>query len=138
MPRRIFTPRNPGRTAFHNSAVRREHYLNADSVTFDKVVSKEASKDRVVLVDFYADWCQPCKVLSPILEKLTATEAMRTGHSGRVLDLVTVDADTNVELAGKYAISALPTVIAFKDGEPIRMFKGALPEAAVREFISQL
>jgi len=97
-------------------------------------VSKDRAKDKVVLVDFYADWCNPCKMLSPILEELTKDDSVQSG-SGRSLDLVTVDSDVQVQLAMKYKIRSLPTVIAFRDGEPVSQFMGALPEHRVRHFL---
>jgi len=91
----------------------------------------------VVLVDFYAEWCNPCKMISPLLEKLTADATVKTG-SGRSLDLVTVDTDAEFELAGKYQVRALPTVIAFRDGKKVDQFVGALNESAIRQFLGKL
>ncbi|EJD05688.1 thioredoxin-like protein [Fomitiporia mediterranea MF3/22] len=110
--------------------------------TFTKIISKENSSGKIVLVDFYADWCGPCKMLSPILMKLTAPgpegdHTVKTA-SGRPLDLVTVNADEQMALTMEYEISALPTVIAFKDGEQVQKFIGALPEKGVHVFISAL
>jgi len=116
---------------FHSTLRRNEHFLDADSQTFEKAIS---SKDKVVLVDFYADWCNPCKMLSPILEKVTTDPEVKSG-SDRPLDLVTIDTDAQIELAQKYNIRSLPTVMAFKDGEPANRFVGALPEAQVRAFL---
>ncbi|ETW86304.1 thioredoxin-like protein, partial [Heterobasidion irregulare TC 32-1] len=93
--------------------------------------------DRVVLVDFYADWCGPCKTLSPILERITTDESIKSG-SGLPLDLITVDTDAEVALAQQHKIRSLPTVVAFKDGQPVSQFIGALPEAQVRKFIESL
>jgi thioredoxin 1 len=94
-------------------------------------------QDRVVLVDFYADWCNPCKMLSPVLEKLTSGDDATSG-SGLPLDLVTVDTDAQTELAMEYKIRSLPTVIAFQNGKPVSQFMGAMPEGSVRNFISKL
>ncbi|KAG6376234.1 thioredoxin-like protein [Boletus reticuloceps] len=82
-------------------------------------------------------WCRPCKMISPILEKLTGDTNIKTG-SGCSLDLVTVDTDKEFELAQKHQIRSLPTVMAFKDGKPINHFIGALSEGDVRKFIQQL
>ncbi|KIP08908.1 hypothetical protein PHLGIDRAFT_68626, partial [Phlebiopsis gigantea 11061_1 CR5-6] len=97
-----------------------------------------ANKEKVVLVDFYADWCGPCKMISPILERLTSDAEVKTG-SGSALDLVTVDTDAQTSLAQEYkVISSLPTVIAFKDGKPVSQFIGAMPEGSVRNFLKTL
>ncbi|KAI0253549.1 thioredoxin-like protein [Lactifluus subvellereus] len=100
--------------------------------TFGRVTSATRTNERVVLVDFYADWCGPCKVLSPILEKLAEDADVKTG-SGRPIDLVTVDTDEHSALAQKYQVRALPTVVAFRDGQPINQFVGALPESGEDE-----
>jgi putative thioredoxin len=91
----------------------------------------EGSKQTPVIVDFWADWCQPCKTLGPLLEKVT-NEA-----SGSVR-LAKVDVDANPRLAQAFGVQGIPMVIAFKDGRPVSQFTGAVPEAAVRQFISQL
>jgi len=122
---------------FASSARRDEHFLNVDTDGFERAVSKDRAKGKVVLVDFYADWCGPCKMLSPILEKLTKDESMQSG-SGRSLDLVTVDTDTQIQLAKEYNIRSLPTVIAFRDGKPISQFMGALPETGVMNFLKSV
>ncbi|GJF00573.1 thioredoxin-like protein [Phanerochaete sordida] len=123
-----------GRRAFQASSARMVHFLNATPETFKTAV---ANKEKVVLVDFYADWCGPCKMLSPILEKLTDSPEVKSG-SGKALDLVTVDTDQHPTLAQEYAVSSLPTVIAFKDGKPVSKFIGAMPEGSVRNFLSTL
>ncbi|CAL1705289.1 unnamed protein product [Somion occarium] len=123
----------PART-FHSTCRRQDHFLNANAETLLKAVS---NKDKVVLVDFYAEWCNPCKMLSPILEKLTEDSSVKTG-SGKPLDLVTVDTDSEVELAQQFQIRSLPTVIAFKDGKPVSQFMGAMPEPSVRNFLQTL
>ncbi|KII89136.1 hypothetical protein PLICRDRAFT_40769 [Plicaturopsis crispa FD-325 SS-3] len=120
----------------HATPRRLEHYLNANPEVFRKAVEK---KDRVVLVDFYADWCNPCKTLSPILEKLTEDPTVKSG-SGHPVDLVTIDTDgaENYDLVAKHKVRSLPTVVAFKDGEPVNQFVGAINEAGVRKFIGLL
>jgi len=119
---------------FSLSTRKQQHFLNVDSQGFEAAISAKRSEGKVILVDFYADWCGPCKTLSPILERLTENASVKSG-SGRSLDLVTVDTDNETELAVKYGIRSLPTVIAFRDGQPVTKFMGALPEASVRKFL---
>jgi len=95
-----------------------------------------AQKDRLILVDFYADWCGPCKTISPILKKLTSELKSKDGNP---IDLITVDTDSeeSIPLAAMHKIRALPTVIAFKDGKPVDQFVGAIPEESIKEFIAK-
>ncbi|KAJ7085809.1 thioredoxin-like protein [Mycena belliarum] len=122
----------------HSSAASREHYINATKAVFDQVVSN-APSDRVVLVDFYAEWCGPCHALSPILRDLTDTH---TTGSGAPLDLLTIDieneADGGWDLGQRFKVRALPTVIAFRKGERLAQFVGALNEGGVKKFIDGL
>ncbi len=90
----------------------------------------ETSHQRLVLVDFWAGWCAPCRQLMPILEKL-ANE-----FQGQFL-LVKVDTDTEQALAGQCKIRSLPTVQLFKDGQVVDQFLGALPETQVRSFLEK-
>jgi len=91
------------------------------------------------LVDFYADWCGPCKLLSPILEKITTDPEIKSG-TGLPLDLVTVDTDDpdGFELGQKFKVRVLPTVFAFRNGELVDNFVGALNERDVRKFLERV
>jgi len=91
----------------------------------------EVSKDVPVIVDFWAPWCGPCKQLTPAIEK-----AVR-GAGGQV-KLVKINVDDNQELAGQLRIQSIPTVFAFKDGQPVDGFVGALPESQIKTFIQKL
>ena len=103
---------------------------DVNTADFDTEVI-ERSKQVPVMVDFWAEWCGPCKTLSPTLERLT-TEA------GGTVELAKIDVDRNQALAQQFGVQGIPTVIAFKDGLPVNQFTGALPEAGVREFIQSL
>jgi len=83
-----------------------------------------------VLVDFWADWCPPCRVLTPVLERL-ADE-----YAGRFV-LAKIEADENMKLAGRYKLRGFPTAILFVNGEPVDQFSGARPPEFVREFIDR-
>src|SRR6266702_8677838 len=91
----------------------------------------EESRRRPVLVDFWAGWCQPCKTLSPILERLAQEKA------GEFL-LAKMDVDRNQYTAQQFRVMSIPNVWAFVDGKPVDQFIGAVPEPAVREWIERL
>lgn len=90
----------------------------------------EESAKRLVVIDFWADWCAPCKALMPILEKL-ANE-----YQGRFV-LAKINADEQQQIAGQFGVRSLPTVIFMKDGQPIDAFQGALPETEIRAKLEQ-
>lgn len=89
------------------------------------------SRETPVIVDFWAPWCGPCKQLGPALEK-----AVR-GAGGKVR-LVKINVDENQELAAQFRIQSIPAVYAFKDGQPVDGFMGALEESQIKEFIGRL
>ncbi len=91
----------------------------------------EASRSVPVLVDFWASWCGPCKQLTPILEKVVAS------YGGRVR-LVKINTDEHPAIAAQLRIKSLPTVYAFRDGQPLDGFMGAQPESTIRAFIDRL
>ena len=105
------------------------HVFDVDQQSFETEVL-QASLTTPVLVDFWATWCEPCKTLGPMLEKLAAeyNGAFRLGK---------VDVDKQQELAGMFGIRSIPTVMLVKDGQVLDGFSGALPEGQLREFLSR-
>jgi len=89
-----------------------------------------ASMDTPVLVDFWAPWCGPCKVIGPLLEKL------EVAYEGR-FKLVKIDSDQQQQLAGAFQIRSIPTCVLLKNGQPVDGFMGALPEGKIREFLNK-
>jgi len=90
----------------------------------------EASMHTPVLVDFWAPWCGPCKVIGPLLEKL------ETAYGGR-FKLVKIDSDQEQQLAGAFGIRSIPTCVLLKNGQPVDGFMGALPEGQIRAFLDK-
>ncbi len=91
----------------------------------------EASRDVPVLVDFWAPWCGPCKQLTPILEKVVR-------EAKGAVKLVKINIDENQGIAQQLRIQSIPAVYAFRNGQPVDGFMGALPEGQVRDFIKRL
>jgi putative thioredoxin len=104
--------------------------INATEADFERDVV-ERSKEVPVVVDFWADWCGPCKQLSPALE------AAETKRDGEVV-LAKVDVDSNQALAARFGIQGIPAVKAFRDGEVVDEFVGAVPPAKVEAFFDGL
>lgn len=100
-----------------------------DDTFINEVV--EASNDQLVLVDFWAPWCGPCKSLTPVLERAVNAE------NGKV-KLVKVNIDENPGYAGQMGVRSIPAVFAFDKGRPVNGFQGALPEGQIKQFIAQL
>lgn len=91
----------------------------------------EQSMTVPVVLDLWADWCGPCKTLSPVLERLAAE------YAGRFV-LAKVDVDAEQEIAAAFKVQSIPSVFALIKGQPIPLFQGALPEPEVRQYLEEL
>lgn len=105
--------------------------FNTSYERFDKEVI-EASKATPILVDFWADWCPPCLMLTPVLERVVHAYAGKF-----LLAKVEVDEGHNMKLAGQYGMRGFPTVLLFIDGEMKGRWHSAKPEHWVRDFLSE-
>ncbi|WNS74521.1 thioredoxin [Bacillus sp. DTU_2020_1000418_1_SI_GHA_SEK_038] len=99
--------------------------INATDQTF----STETGSG-VVLADFWAPWCGPCKMIAPVLEELDT-------EMGDKVKIVKLDVDENQETAGKYGVMSIPTLIVFKDGEVVDKVVGFQPKEALAELLSK-
>ncbi|PIA68621.1 co-chaperone YbbN [Ectopseudomonas toyotomiensis] len=97
------------------------------AASFEQLVI-ENSFHKPVLVDFWAEWCAPCKALMPMLAKITEE------YAGELL-LAKVNCDIEQDIVMRFGIRSLPTVVLFKNGQPVDGFAGAQPEAAIREML---
>ncbi|WP_299599556.1 thioredoxin [uncultured Microbulbifer sp.] len=106
-----------------------EFIVDVSAENAQQVLIEESMK-RPVVVDVWAEWCEPCKQLMPVLEKL-ANE-----YAGQFL-LAKLNADTEQALAGQLGVRSLPTVMVLKDGQPVDGFAGAQPETQIREMLDK-
>ena len=90
----------------------------------------EASESKLIVVDFWAPWCGPCKQLTPTLEKIIS-------KSGDKITLVKINIDENQQIAAQLRIQSIPTVYAFKDKQIVNAFQGVIPEGQIIEFIEK-
>jgi thioredoxin 1 len=96
------------------------------AVTESNFETEVLQSDKAVLVDFWAEWCGPCHAVAPVLDKIAAERPDE-------LKLVKVNIDEEQELAQRYGVMSIPTMILFKDGEPAAAAIGALPKSALEQ-----
>ena len=103
--------------------------LEINEADFEEKVLKDSSNS-LILVDFWAPWCGPCKQLTPLLEKVV-------NNSNGKVKLVKINIDENQQIAAQLRIQSIPAVFSFKDGQPVNAFQGVIPEKKIIEFIEK-
>lgn len=102
--------------------------LKVDEASWDAQVMKST---QLVLVDFWAVWCGPCQMVAPVIEEL----AME--YAGKV-KIMKLNTDENPEIAGKYQVMSIPTILIFKNGQPVERLVGAMPKRKFKEVLDSL
>ena len=100
--------------------------LHSDQENFNNNV---INSNKLILVDFFATWCGPCQMLAPVLEKLSSSD--------NSFDIVKIDIDSNIDLAVKYNIDVVPTLVIFKDGKELDRTMGFLDYTDLSNFINK-
>ena len=103
--------------------------IDVNEVDFETKVLEESSK-RLVVVDFWAPWCGPCKQLTPILEKIISSSPDK-------IILAKINIDENQQIAAQLRIQSIPAVFAFKDKQPVDAFQGVIPETEIIKFLEK-
>jgi thioredoxin 1 len=105
-----------------------DQIVNLNEATFDAVV---LNANIPVLVDFWAEWCSPCKMIAPVLDEIAID------YAGRI-KVCKVDADANPDILSRFGIRGIPTLIVFKDGKAAGTKTGALSKSQLTEFVDEL
>ena len=103
--------------------------MGARAVTDETFIAEVLQNDKAVLVDFWAEWCGPCRQVSPILEEIAGEHADK-------IEIVKLNVDENPQTAAKYGIQSIPTLMIFKDGQMASRQIGAAPKQKLEQWIT--
>jgi thioredoxin 1 len=101
------------------------------SVTDDSFAAEVEQSDKLTVVDFWATWCGPCRIIAPILEQIAEQRADE-------IKVVKLDVDENHQTTTRYNVRSMPTLMFFKGGQPVGQIIGAVPRAHIEQAIEQL
>ena len=104
------------------------------SEEFNKILEANKTNNKIILVDFYADWCGPCKMLAPIIEEIDQDNNNNQKENNIIICKINVD--ENSDLAQKYLIQSIPTIIVFKNGDVYKKSIGLVPKTEILNMIS--
>jgi thioredoxin 1 len=104
--------------------------MSVKAITEENFEQEVLNSEKPVLLDFYADWCGPCKMMSPIIDEI-AEEIGETAVVGKV------NSDDNMELAEKYEIMSIPTIMIIKNGQEVKRFLGVTPKEEIIKAINE-
>jgi thioredoxin 1 len=117
--------------AFRN-AIQGDSTMATRSVTDQDFATEVLGASKPVLVDFWAEWCGPCKMIAPALEEIS-------GEIGDKVDIVKLNIDENPDTPGRYGVRGIPTMLLFKGGQPVAQKVGAAPRSHIQQWLeSQL
>ena len=100
-------------------------------VTDQNFEAEVINSDKPVVLDFWAEWCAPCRQISPIIEQLASTH-------GDQVKIAKMDIDANPGTPGKYGVRAIPTILAFKDGQVVQQIQGSRPKGDFENMVNDL
>jgi thioredoxin len=103
---------------------------NLLEITDSTFESEVLQADKPVLVDFWAPWCGPCRMVGPVLDEIA-------GEKQEAVKIVKINTDENYQFAGKYGVMSLPTLLIFKDGQPVDKLIGAHPKRTILDRLDQ-
>jgi len=103
---------------------------NLLEITDSSFETEVLQADKPVLVDFWAPWCGPCKLVSPVLDEIA-------GEKQDAVKIVKINTDENIQFAGKYGVMSLPTLLIFKGGQPVDKLIGAHPKRTIVDRLDQ-